>query len=117
MANSASGTPSCDAGGPKNKGEVRYEEGIWLGLKANSDEPLIGTARGVIRARSVKRKAEGEQWDARAIEEMTGTRERPTPSDDSDHINGGIVGGNRSDTNANRANGGNGNDGRREATP
>ena len=44
----------------------RYCDGIFLGMRMRSDEVLIGTPGGVVKARSVRRRAEGEKWDLEA---------------------------------------------------
>ncbi len=33
----------------KHKVDARWKEGVWLGIKAESGEPLIGTSDGVVR--------------------------------------------------------------------
>ncbi len=46
----------CDvlAGGlGKNKFDVRWEDGIWLGIEMESGESIIGKARGVAKARDL----------------------------------------------------------------
>ena len=39
----------------QNKADVRWEEGIWLGIRDKSGETYIGTELGVIKVRSVRR--------------------------------------------------------------
>ena len=47
-----------------DKLDERWEEGIWLGSKDESDEILIGTEKGVVKARAVRRKAGFEErWN------------------------------------------------------
>lgn len=45
---------------PKSKGrdklKVRWETGIFLGIRNSSNEVLIGTSEGVIKVRSIRRK-------------------------------------------------------------
>ena len=52
-------------------------EGIWLGHARDSNEILIGTNQGVVRAYSVRRKPEEERWNAQRIQEMRGTPQQP----------------------------------------
>ena len=40
------------------------EPGIWLGRTEESDEHLVGTARGVLRARTVRRMTPDKRWDS-----------------------------------------------------
>jgi len=64
----------------KDKFESEWFEGIWLGHSRASNEILIGTADGVVRAYTVQRKVEGEQWSASDIENMRGTPHQPDPT-------------------------------------
>ena len=43
------------------KMETRWESGIWLGLRDESNEALIGTPDGVIKARDVRRYGSEEE--------------------------------------------------------
>ena len=52
---------------------------MWLGHTRSSNEVLIGTKTGVIRAYSIGRKEEGQRWDSNLILEMQGTPQRPDP--------------------------------------
>ena len=36
--------------------EDKMKDGIWLGLKWRSDEAIVGTSTGVVRARDVRRR-------------------------------------------------------------
>ena len=40
-----------------------YVDGIFLGMRLRSDEIIIGTEKGVVKARSVRRRVASEQWD------------------------------------------------------
>ena len=42
----------------KDKFDSRWEKGIWLGIREESGENIIGTKDGVLKARSIKRHAE-----------------------------------------------------------
>ena len=64
----------------KNKLESEEKEGIWLGHARNSNETLIGTAEGVVRAYSVKRQDAKDRWDGPMIKGMQGTPQQPDPS-------------------------------------
>jgi hypothetical protein len=63
----------------QNKMEAAWEEGLWLGHTKNSNEVLIGTRSGVVRAFAVRKKPAEEQWDAKLIKEMKGTPAQPNP--------------------------------------
>ena len=42
--------------------ETEWKEGTWLGHTRNSNEAIIGTADGAVRAYAVKRQVEEERW-------------------------------------------------------
>ena len=49
----------------KNKADVRWEDGVWLGVRDKSGEMCIGTDKGVIKVCSVRWKGSTrERWDA-----------------------------------------------------
>ncbi len=48
--------PAMSAG--KDKFDARWKEGVWLGIRMESGESLIGTDEGVVKARVLRRKAE-----------------------------------------------------------
>ena len=64
----------------RNKMDIRWERGIWLGHTRDSNETVIGTPEGAIRAYAVKRMPEDERWDKATIEGMHGTPQQPDPS-------------------------------------
>ncbi len=46
--------PAASVG--KNKLVVRWEDGVWLGIKMESGASILGTAKGVAKAREFRRK-------------------------------------------------------------
>ena len=64
----------------EDKLESEMKEGVWLGHARNSNEVLIGTDQGVVRAYDVKRKPEDQRWNGEAIKNMKGTPQQPDPS-------------------------------------
>jgi len=68
------------------KGEPKMEEGIWLGINGRTQEVIIGTERGVVKCRTVKRLPEGKCWDPSLLNKMQGTTWQPVPHYKSDHI-------------------------------
>ena len=48
------------------------EPGIWPGRSEGSDEHLLGTPRGVMRARTIRRLVPETRWDAQAFLEFRG---------------------------------------------
>ena len=60
--------------------DTPWHEGTWLGHARESNEHVIGTAAGVLRAHSIKRQDHTKQWDADAIRALTGTPQQPDPN-------------------------------------
>lgn len=57
----------------KDKFESRWESGIWLGIRDESGEHLIGTKEGIRRARTIRRRgSDEERWNIREVDEMKG---------------------------------------------
>ncbi len=48
--------PAASVG--KNKFDVSWMDGVWLGIKLDSGESIIGAADGVVKARDFRRKPE-----------------------------------------------------------
>ena len=69
-----------------DKLETEWFEGIWLGHNRNSNEILIGTAEGVIKAYVVRCKPEEELWDGYMIKNMEWAPQRPNPNKPRDHV-------------------------------
>ena len=58
----------------RNKAEMRWEEGVWLGVRDKSGEMYIGTDTGVIKVRSVRRKGTAQaRWDIELWDKVKGT--------------------------------------------
>ena len=66
--------------------EVRMHEGIWLGHARISNEILIGTKAGVVRAFDVRLLPEDRCWDVDLIKGMKGTPAQPDPAVKGAHI-------------------------------
>ena len=64
----------------KNKFVPRWEQGIWLGIRDETSEVIIGTDMGTVKARDFKRIADPrERWNSEAILRMKGTPWEPVP--------------------------------------
>ena len=61
----------------KNKLTSEEKEGIWLGHNRGSNEVLVGTANGVVRAYAVRRQPEGSRWGRDMILDAQGTPPQP----------------------------------------
>ena len=66
--------------------EDTFLDGIFLGMRLRSDEILIGTARGVIKTRTLRRRAEEEQWDHEFVKTIKGEPRQPVLGINSDHV-------------------------------
>ena len=66
--------------------DVRYEEGIWLGLVMKSQEVIIWTPSRVVRARSIKRRPEDVRWNADEVMKIVGAPWNPTPGGEPDRL-------------------------------
>ena len=64
-----------------NKLEVRWRDGIFLGVRETTGEYLIGTSDGVVKARALKEKPPSEQYEWKQMEAMVGLPWQPTPKD------------------------------------
>ena len=58
-----------------SKVDAKFHDGIWLGLRMKSDESIIGTPSGVIKAKTARRLPEG--WCAEEV--LTYTRNTIQP--------------------------------------
>ena len=70
----------------RNKFDSEWEEGLWLGHARNSNEAVIGTSEGVVRAFAIRRQDEGNLWSADKIRSLQGTPQQPDPSKGGLHI-------------------------------
>ena len=51
-----------------NKFDSRWDTGVWMGIRDESGEAVIGTKDGVVKTRSFRRKAIiSERWDKQVI--------------------------------------------------
>ena len=64
----------------------RLREGIWLGMRLRTNEALIGTPGGVVKARTIRILPEDEKWSGASILDVKGTPRRPNPLVDDDTI-------------------------------
>ena len=64
----------------------RMREGIWLGMRMRTNDALIDTPAGVVKARTIRILPEDEKWSAAMILEVRGTSRRPNPLVDDDNV-------------------------------
>ena len=68
------------------KTEARWRDGVFLGLRLESGEKLVGTPDGVFKVRSLRRKIEAERWDARQHDALTCLPWKPYAGSEDDTI-------------------------------
>ena len=62
-----------------DKFDSEWRQGVWLGHTRSSNEHVIGTPDGVIRAYTVKRLDSQERWDSALLSKVRGTPQQPDP--------------------------------------
>ena len=50
--------------------QPKMREGVWLGIFERTEETIIGTERGIIKCRIVKRFPEDQRWDPEMIHQL-----------------------------------------------
>ena len=71
----------------RDRGKLeRLREGIWLGMRLRTNEALIGTPGGVVKARTIRILPEDEKWSGVSILDVKGTPRRPNLLVDDDKI-------------------------------
>ena len=70
-----------------DKFNCRWERGIWLGIRDDTAEVIVGTEYGVIKARDSKRLASAEErWNLQHVRSIAGTPWEPIPGKSADAI-------------------------------
>ena len=59
--------PETWESGRMEKLEPKFEHGVWLGVCPRTDEAIIGTAGGIVRAGTVKRQAIEDAWKSQTL--------------------------------------------------
>ena len=57
----------CIFCGSKNKGDVQWRKGVWVGLSEKSGAHVVMTQDGAFESRSVRRLPREQQWSAEAV--------------------------------------------------
>ena len=64
----------------KHKFDVRWHEGIWLGIRDESGESVVGTPEGVVKAKDFRRKRDhDERWNVSRFDVFRGVPWEPIP--------------------------------------
>ena len=66
--------------------EDTFLDCIFLGMILRSDEIILGTTRGVIKTRTLRRRVEEEQWDNEFARSIKGEPRQPVPGINRDHV-------------------------------
>jgi len=70
-----------------NKAYSRWGEGVWLGIREESGETLIGLKEGVIKVNSIRRHAtEGKRWNKELFNNFQGVPWEPVPGSESSEV-------------------------------
>ena len=64
----------------KDKFESEWREGIWLGHSRGSNETVVGTREGAVKAYAIKRQDEDHRWDSDLLKTLRGTPQQPDPN-------------------------------------
>ena len=64
---------------------------IFLGMRLRSDEMPAGTAKGVVKTRTLRRRVEDEQWDSASARSTKGEPRQPVPGINSDHVPAAVI--------------------------
>ena len=59
---------------------------IFLAMRLRSDEILVGTAKGVVKTRTIRKRVEEEQWDNELVKSIKGEPRQPVPGINSDRV-------------------------------
>ena len=69
----------------RDKFDVRWREGVWLGIRMESGENIIGTSDGVVKARDFRRKVVlKDRWDKEVFDKMCVVPWKPVPGESND---------------------------------
>ena len=66
--------------------EIMWQDGVYLGVKATTGEVIVGTAEGIFRTRTVRKKPKEDRWDVKHLDMIGGV---PWRTRDGDEANDG----------------------------
>ena len=70
----------------RHKLESRWRPGIFLGVKRDTTEKIVGDEEGTYVVQSVRRVPKEQQWDGELILKIRGTPWNPTPSSEREEL-------------------------------
>ena len=59
--------------------DVRWDDGIFLGIREESNELIVGTDKGVIKVATYRRRPEEDRWKIEELEAVRGLPWEPVP--------------------------------------
>ena len=62
-----------------HKLESRWEKGVFLGVKVDTTERIVGTKNGIFVVQSIKRVPESERYDSELLLQIRGVPWKPQP--------------------------------------
>ena len=65
----------------RSKLDSRWQSGVYLGIRLQSTEKIVGTSQGIFVVQSVKRKPEGQQWDSTLVAAVRGLPWKTSPEE------------------------------------
>ena len=64
----------------RDKLDSRWATGVWMGVKDETGECIVGTSEGTVKARDFKRFADpAKRWDSTLVKSLQGPPWQPTP--------------------------------------
>ncbi|CAE7251708.1 unnamed protein product [Symbiodinium sp. CCMP2592] len=70
----------------RSKLDSRWQSGVYLGLRLQSTEKIVGTNQGIFVVQSIKRKPEGQQWDSDLVKAVRGLPWKTSPDETGDGV-------------------------------
>ena len=70
----------------QEKFDSEWQEGAWMGHSRSSNEHVIATRQGAVRAYAVKRQDAERRWDVQLLQELQGTPQQPNPAKPGLHV-------------------------------
>lgn len=68
------------------KAELRWTDGMYLGVRLTSGEKLVANGQGVFKVRSIRRRLEAERWDVDHINAVNSFPWKPYEGSEDDRI-------------------------------
>ena len=66
--------------------ELKWMNGVFLGIRLSSSEELVGNEDGIFKVRSVTRKLESDKWDVSQLEKISSFPWKPYQASEDDRL-------------------------------